>query len=123
MTPSDESLRILEMVESGQISAEEGSRLFEALRENVQRTKMDTPPTPRSIRVRVTDLSTHRYKMNVTIPIGLLNVGIKLGARFVPRGSNVAAEQLLRSIDSGVTGRVFEMQDLEEGERIEIFVE
>lgn len=123
MTPSDESLRILEMVESGQISAEEGSRLFEALRENVQRTKMDTPPTPRSIRVRVTDLSTHRYKMNVTIPIGLLNVGIKLGARFVPRGSNVAAEQLLRSIDSGVTGRVFETQDLEEGERIEIFVE
>ncbi|MEM8532518.1 MAG: hypothetical protein AAGF95_16865 [Chloroflexota bacterium] len=123
MTPSDESLRILKMVESGQISAEEGSRLFEALRENVQRTKMDTPPTPRSIRVRVTDLSTRRYKMNVTVPIGLLNVGIKLGARFVPRGSNVAAEQLLRSIESGVTGRVFEMQDLEEGERIEIFVE
>lgn len=123
MTPSDESLRILKMVESGQISAEEGSRLFEALRENVQRTKMDMPPTPRSIRVRVTDLSTRRYKMNVTVPIGLLNVGIKLGARFVPRGSNVAAEQLLRSIESGVTGRVFEMQDLEEGERIEIFVE
>ena len=123
MTPSDESLRILKMVESGQISAEEGSRLFEALRENVQRTKMDTPPTPRSIRIRVTDLGTRRYKMNVTVPIGLLNVGIKLGARFVPRGSNVAAEQLLRSIESGVTGRVFEMQDLEEGERIEIFVE
>ena len=75
-----------------------------------------------SLRVYVTDLNTHRDKVNVTIPISLINVGLKLGARLVPSGS-VTTERILRSIEQGVTGRVYEMEDLEEGERIEIFIE
>jgi hypothetical protein len=32
-------------------------------------------------------------------------------------------EDLLRTIENGVTGRVLDLQDLEKGERLEIFVE
>jgi hypothetical protein len=84
------------------------------------RPHMNAPT--RSLRVYVTDLNTRRSKVNVTIPISLINVGLKLGARLVPSGGTTT-ESILRSIEQGVTGRVFEMEDLEEGERIEIFVE
>ena len=41
----------------------------------------------------------------------------------MPRIADTPAEQILRAIESGKTGRVFEFHDLEENERIEIFVE
>jgi hypothetical protein len=118
---SEERLHILRMIESGQVTAEEGARLIEAIGPPPQQRPMISQP-PRSVRVRVTDLSTRRNKINVTIPVGLINVGLKLGARFAPQDST-AVEDILRAIERGATGRVFEMQDLEEGEQIEIFVE
>jgi hypothetical protein len=33
------------------------------------------------------------------------------------------ADQIMRAIEGGSLGRIFEMQDLDEGERVEIFVE
>jgi hypothetical protein len=37
--------------------------------------------------------------------------------------ASVNTDEIMRKIESGVTGRIFEMQDLDEGERVEIFVE
>jgi hypothetical protein len=37
--------------------------------------------------------------------------------------SGSALEDLLRAIESGATGRLLDLQDLEEGERVEIFAE
>ena len=73
--------------------------------------------------MRVTDLSTRRQKINVTIPVTLVGVGLKLGARLAPRVASANTEDIMRAIDSGATGRIFEMQDLDENERVEVFVE
>ncbi|MFO7167620.1 MAG: hypothetical protein DIU80_006285 [Chloroflexota bacterium] len=121
MSTADERMRILRLVESGQVSAEEGARLLEAMGGEAARERAH--PTPRSLRVLVTDLNTHRNKVNVTIPASLVGMGIKLGAQLLPRIADTPAEQILRAIESGKTGRVFEFHDLEENERIEIFVE
>jgi hypothetical protein len=123
MSITDERLRILKLIENGQVSAEEGERLIEALGDDAarERTRASTPP--RTLRVRVTDLNTRRSKVNVTIPVSLVGIGMKLGARLIPRASGTTAEEIMRAIESGATGRVFEMQDLDEGERVEIFVE
>jgi hypothetical protein len=118
---SEERLHILQLIERGQVTADEGARLIDAL-ESSPTPRVSANLPPRSLRVRVTDLSTRRNKINVTIPVGLINVGLKLGARFAPQDST-AVEDILRAVERGATGRVFEMQDLEEGEQIEIFVE
>jgi hypothetical protein len=118
---SEERLHILKLIESGLISAEEGTRLIDALGEPAR--ERSRTPRSQSLRVIVTDLTNRRQKLNVTIPISLVGVGLKLGARFFPRMSPGHAEDILRAIDSGTPGRFFEYQDLEEGERIEIFVE
>ncbi|MFV9507802.1 MAG: SHOCT-like domain-containing protein [Oscillochloridaceae bacterium umkhey_bin13] len=112
--------RILRMIEAGQVSAEEASRLLDAL---AAEQRVADRVRARLLRVRVSELPSGRPKANVTIPVGLINVGLRLGARLGPQLSDSAMQELLRSIERGATGRLFEWQDLEEGERIEIFVD
>jgi hypothetical protein len=123
MSISEERLRILKMIESGQVSAEQGSQLIEALAENQGRGRPRGPTQPRILRVRVTDLSTRRQRINVTIPVSLVGIGLKLGARLARRIENANVDQIMRAIEAGSTGQIFEVQDLDEGERVEIFVE
>ncbi len=113
----DERNSILQMVATGQVSADEAAQLLDTLDcEHVQvRSRM--------IRVRVTDLTSRRQKINVTFPVGLIHVGLRLGARLAPRLTGSALEDLLDTISTGVAGRLLDLHDLEEGERIEIFVE
>jgi hypothetical protein len=112
--------RILKMVEAGQVSAAEASQLLNAL--TAEQRAADRVRS-RLVRVRVTDLHSGRQKANVTIPIGLVNVGLRLGARLAPQLSGSALEDLLRGVERGANGRLLEWQDLEEGERVELFVE
>jgi hypothetical protein len=123
MAISEERLRILKLIESGQVSAEEGSQLLEALGASPARERSRGGAPSRTLRVRVTDLNTRRQKINVTIPVSLVGVGLKLGARLAPRIAGANTEEIVRGIEGGATGRIFEMQDLDEGERIEIFIE
>lgn len=123
MSTHDERLRILKMIESKQISAEEGSRLLEALEADPLRSRAPTAARSRSLRVQVTDLATRRQKISVTIPVSLVGIGLKLGARLFPRTTDSVADDIRRAIETGDVGRVFDIQDLEENERIEIFIE
>jgi hypothetical protein len=124
MTTAEERLQILKMIEEGKISPEEGAKLLSAL------GKKPAPP-PRApggadarwFRVRVTDAETGKSKVNVNIPMGLVNVGMKMGARFVPETSDIDLEELFEQIKSGAHGKIVEVIDDESGEHVEIFIE
>lgn len=120
---SHERDQILQMVEAGQLSAGEAARLLDALGSDRDSDRPAERLRSRLVRVRVTDLARNRNRVSVTIPVSLINVGLRLGARLAPQLSGTALEELLRRIDSGATGCLLEWQDLEEGERIELFVE
>lgn len=126
MATTQERLQILKMIEQGKISASEGSELLRAL-EQTERGKPKEPlkgaSAPRWFRVRVTDVKTGRNKVNVNIPLGLVNIGVKMGARFVPDLEGVNYEQIREAIDSGRSGKVFDFVDNDSGEQIEIFME
>ncbi|MEI8307095.1 MAG: hypothetical protein WCF99_08505 [Chloroflexales bacterium] len=118
--PGSERNRILKMIESGQVSADEAAHLLDAI---------GPAPRPadrqrsRLVRVRVTNLHTGRQTANVTIPVSLVNVGLRLGARLAPHLSGSDVEALIHGIEGGASGRLLEWQDLEEGERVELIVE
>lgn len=126
MATTQERLQILKMIEQGKINASEGSELLRAL-EQTERGKPKEPlkgaSAPRWFRVRVTEVKTGRNKVNVNIPLGLVNIGIKMGARFVPDLEGVNYEQIREAIESGRTGKVFDFVDSDSGEQIEIFME
>ncbi len=117
---SEERHRILQMVEQGQISAAEAARLLDAFSADPRPFERHSS---RLVRIRVTDLASQRLKAAVAIPVSLINVGLRLGARLAPQLSGSALDELIRSVAGGATGLLLEWQDLEEGERIEIMVE
>jgi len=61
--------------------------------------------------------------VNINIPMGLVNVGIKMGARFAPEIEGERLESILEAVRSGQHGKVMDITDDEDGERVEIFVE
>ena len=128
MTTAEERMRILQMIQEGKITAEEGAKLLEALG---SRKKPPMPPQPprapgrdtRLLHVRITDLDSGKTKVNVNIPMGLVNVGIKLGARFAPSSTNINYDEIMDAIRSGASGRLVDVEDLESGEHVEVWVE
>jgi hypothetical protein len=123
MSLHDERMQILNMIQNGQVSAEEGAKLLAALKAGAK----ESPPTegsqPRWFRVRITDLKTGKSKVNVNIPMALVNVGMKMGARFVPEAEGVDYDELAAAIRSGAQGKVIDVEDEESEEHVEIFVE
>ena len=125
MATTEERLQILKMIEEGKISAAEGAELLRALEQESGRSSepLKGASAPRWFRVRVTDTNTGRNKVNVNIPMGLVNVGIKMGARFAPDVEGFDFNELIQAVRSGQQGKVVDVFNTEEGERIEIFVE
>lgn len=126
MASTEERMQILKMIEEGKISASEGAELLRALdREGAgpKNEPLKGASTPRWFRVRVTDTETGKNKVNVNIPMGLVNVGIKMGARFAPEIDDVDFDELMSLVRGGAHGKVIDVIDSEEGERVEIFVE
>ncbi|HEY4689247.1 MAG TPA: hypothetical protein VIK33_08035 [Anaerolineae bacterium] len=124
MTTTEERMQILKMIEERKITAEEGAKLLQAL--SAKSEKRKTAPIdnePRWLRVRVTDLDTGRNKVNVNIPMGLVTVGLKMGARFAPNVEGLNYEEIKEAIKSGAQGKIIDVVDEEDGERVEIFIE
>lgn len=126
MATVEERMQILKMIEEGKITASEGADLLRALDQD-NPAKAAEPlkgaSQPRWFRVRITDLATGKNKVNVNIPMGLVNVGMKMGARFAPEVEGVDYDELAEMIRGGAQGKVIDIIDNEEGEHVEIFVE
>jgi hypothetical protein len=129
MATVEERLKVLKMIEDGKVTAEEGTRLLAALdksRQRGQRGGRAAPPpvegNGRWIRLRVSDTRSGKTKVNLQLPLGLVNMGLQIGARFVPEIDKLDANQIQDALRSGVRGKVLEVMD-DEGELVEIFVE
>ena len=121
---SDERMKILKMIEDNKISVEEGTRLLEALGKQKRKASDLREGEPRWLRVRVTDVDSGKETIRVNLPIGLLNVGLRMGARFVPDiEQELAMEELAEALDQGITGKIVDIVNDEDGQRVELFIE
>ncbi len=122
-TSTDERNRILNMIESGQITAGQAAQLLDTLLPEHEQSSGQMEN--RTLRIWMTDMSTNRSKMNVTatLPVYLVSTGLRLLARLVSQLNDSTIQNVIRAIERGTTGRLLDLQDLEEGKRLEIFVE
>lgn len=128
MATPEERMQILKMIEAKQITAEEGAKLLGALGEKDRGESTALQPSPSTsgkwFRVRVTDMKSGRRKVNVNIPLGLVDVGLKMGAKFAPAGlEGLDMNQVLSAIKNGGEGKVVDVEDEEDGEHVEVFIE
>ena len=126
MSNSNERTEILRLVETGKLSASEGIQLLNTL----DRAPRIAPP-PRTavstrgrwLRIRVTNLSTQAPKVNVNLPLGLVSAGLRIGQRYAPELNGIDWDGLLLEIQNGANGKLVEVEDQEDNERVEIFVD
>ncbi len=123
MTTAEERMRILQMIQDGKITAEEGANLLQALSSTPKPPPTSPARDPRLLRVRITDIASGKTKVNVNIPMGLVNVGVKLGARFTPSHADVNYDEIMDAIKSGASGKIVDLEDIESGEHVEVWVE
>ena len=126
MTTSEDRMQILNMVAERIISADEGAKLLAALEPEQKREpdqSITGPSRPRWVRVRVTDLETGRNRVNVNLPLSLVEVGARLGARFAPEMQGIDVHDIVEKVRNGAQGKIVEVEDIEDGERIEIYIE
>src|SRR5690348_15122676 len=120
-TSTDERYCILNMIESGQITAAQAAELLDTLiPEYEQSSKMES----RTLRIWMTDMSTNRRKMNMTatMPVYIVSMSLRMLARVISQLNDSTIQNVLRALERGTTGRLLDVQDLEEGKRLEIFV-
>lgn len=125
MVSSDERLKILQMLEEGKITAEEASNLIRALgkQERKRRPPSTSQTEPRWLRVRVFEANKDRASVNVNLPINMVNVGLKMGARFIPEFEGLDLEELGEALRAGVTGKIIDVVDEEDGSHVEVYIE
>ena len=122
-TSNDERNRILNMIESGQITAGQAAQLLDTLLPEYEQSGGQIEN--RTVRIWLTEMSTNRRKMNMTatIPVYLVSMSLRLLARLVSQLNDSTIQNVIRAIERGTTGRLLDLQDLEEGKRLEVFVE
>jgi hypothetical protein len=124
MATAEERLKILKMIDEGKISAEEGAKLLAALSES--RKPKNKPAirgaagNARWLRVRVTDNFTGKTKATVNLPLRLVGAGLNIASQYAP---DVAFDELIEAINSGIEGKIIDVMDEEDGEHVEIYIE
>jgi len=130
MATETEKIKILQMIQNGKITAEQGVELLRACSasEASQSTLNAAStggrlPSAQWVRVIVTDMTTGKRRVNVRMPAGLVNTGTKFGARLSIDRQNLDPAILRESIRSGKVGKILDVADDDEQERVEIYLE
>jgi len=161
MAYESERRTILQMINEGKITAQDGARLLEALGGSSRADRpvspapspVSEPPSPESsqvtflpegeatisdekprwFRVRVTDMVTGRVKVTVTLAFALVRWGLNVGAQYIPERQDFNMQgfamhdfnlkELADILEQGYKGKLVDVQDEEDGEHVEIFVD
>jgi len=131
MATSEERLKVLKMVQEGKITAEMGAELLKALDTTSKKAEVDDRASVgfpgksggKFFRVRVTDTDTGRARVNIRLPLGMVNAGLRMGMRFSPEVEGLDATRMAEVLASGETGKIMDVYDDEDGEHVEVYIE
>lgn len=93
----------------------------------------EIPPAPpgatrkgnrRWLHIHVSDLNSGGSRVRVNVPLGLVEFGLKIGARFTDEMNIHMTQDLIDALrDEALTGTLVEVEDIEDNERVHIFVD
>jgi MFS family permease len=120
----EKRVEIIERLELGEISAEEASRQLEGIGEGSYARL--APPAPetgrRHLRIRVSDLATGAMKVDLRLPVGLVNTVLYAGGHLsadLEEYSPVDLRSLIAQSEDGAEARRLDKDD----ERMEVSIE
>lgn len=121
------------MVQEGKITPEMAGELLKALDANQQPAGRDQSRTSeneglpgmngRFFRVRVSDINNDKVRVNIRLPLGMVNAGLRMGMKFSPEVEGLNAERLAEALANGKTGKIVDVYDDDDGEHVEVYIE
>ena len=122
---SEERIKILEMVEEGRIDASEAMELLSALERNQE--EIVPKKNAKWLKVRVNTME-NESKVNVNIPLALVDVGLKLAKTYDPKLKEsgldkIDIEEIMEAVKNGAEGKIVEVEDEENQTRVKVYVE
>ncbi len=126
----EELKKILNMVEEGIITADEAESLIRAMDDegsNTNFSEEDRGRRNRFIRIRVSEGG--ESKVNINIPLSLVDIATKVGTKFIPYDEipngedlkDIDWDEIVAAIKEGTSGKIVDIQD--GGDSVEIYVE
>ncbi|MEN3046403.1 MAG: hypothetical protein ABDH49_05425 [Candidatus Hydrothermales bacterium] len=114
----EEIRKILKMVETGKLKAEEAEKLIEAILDIQKKTS-----TARFLKIKIEDKNGD--KLNMSIPIGL----IKIATKFIPKEKkeqlkekNIDLEEIISTIKEQTEGEIINIEE-KNGSFVKIWIE
>ena len=117
---SEERDKILRMLEEKKISAEDAARLLDAMNAS------DDDHKNRFLKVRVWKDGSEKAKVNVKLPVSLIKWGLKMApehAKAQIADADIDLKVLSEALEKGVTGKIVEVDDVDKGEHVEVWLE
>ena len=121
---NEERLQILNMIADNKITASDGVQLLETVGDASPKKTLAAARHSQSgwLKIIITDLVTGSIKTKFNIPLRLVEWGFGIGSRYADELRNVDMAELRGLLDSELHGKILEVIDAEDGEKVEIFV-
>ena len=126
MVTSKERMKILKMINDGKITAEEGSQLLTALSSRSEKPKKNPGRSlaGHMLRVKVTDMNSGKTKVNVNVPMKLVDAGLNIAAQYTPEMEDAQMMKAVKeALSENMLGKIVDVIDEEDQEHVEIFIE
>ena len=123
---NEETMKILKMVEEKKISSEEAAKLLDALERSSRKDEPSQEKYGKTLRIKVFEGDLSKPKVNVNIPLTIVKfIGKLMPDRVKTKldEHKVSFEQIMEMVEKGETGKLVEVEDKEENERVEIYIE
>jgi hypothetical protein len=119
-----EQMKILQMLQEGTIKVEEAAKLLEALEEGDKERTSSEPG--KVLKIKVSDKYSGAVKVNMGLPLGFarfLKDLIPASERARIENQGVDLDAVFANLDSGVKGKLVDVEDVQDGHMIEIWIE
>lgn len=78
----------------------------------------------RWLHIQVGDLASGESRVRVNVPVGLIRLGLKVGAQFTDEVNHDVISDVIRMIDDHeLTGTLVEVEDIESNEHVHIYID
>lgn len=124
MSNNEEKLLILKMIEEGKVTSAEGLELLDAVES--KSSQMKSTSNAKWLKIRISE--GDKAKVNVNIPVSLIDIGLKLADKMSPEMkdmdlNNIDFDEIIEAVKNGAEGKLVDIYDEEENQKIEIYVD
>jgi hypothetical protein len=94
-----------------------------AAMENTQSVDHTATGRPRWLHVHVSDIQSQRQHVRINIPIGIVQAGLRFGSHFGFGLTGDTWQDVMDALGGGQIGTLVDVEDIDKGERVHIFVD